>query len=115
MMRHASAFAGPLPPPAAFASYDQTLAGAAERILKMAEEEQSERLALSRIQTEATARAMAEGAKARALGLHYGILSVVVLAGGAAFCVWRGASVAGSIFAGATLAATVRAFVGAGK
>ena len=37
----AEAFVGPLPPPDAMEHYDKTLKGAADRIMKMAEEEQS--------------------------------------------------------------------------
>lgn len=41
-----AAHSGPLPTPADFAKYDATLPGAAERILKMAEEEQRKRTSL---------------------------------------------------------------------
>lgn len=36
-------FAGPLPPPAVFAAYEETLSGAADRILSMAEKQSSHR------------------------------------------------------------------------
>ena len=39
----AASFRGPLPPPALFSHYDKTLPGSADRILKMAETEQSHR------------------------------------------------------------------------
>ncbi len=41
MIAYQAYFSGPLPPPGMFAKYDEILPGAANRILRMAEEEQS--------------------------------------------------------------------------
>lgn len=40
-----TAWAGPLPPPADFERYERILAGAADRIMRLAEEEQRARFA----------------------------------------------------------------------
>ena len=98
------AFVGPLPPPVAFTAYEQALPGAADRILKMAEAEQAGRIEQTMRQSEAVFRA-------KMLGLVFGFLSVIVLVSGAVLCARFGASIASGVFAGATLAAVVRAFV----
>ncbi len=98
------AFAGPIPPPAAFSAYEQALPGTADRILKMAEAEQAGRIEQTRRQADATSRA-------KMLGPVFGFLSAIVLVAGAVLCARSGASIASGAFAGATLAAVVRAFV----
>lgn len=101
---HKEAFAGPLPPPTAFSAYEQALPGAADRILRMAEAEQAGRIEQTRSQSRETYRA-------KMLGLTFGFMSVIVLVAGAILCARFGASIASGVFAGATLAAVVRAFV----
>jgi len=48
MMVAQSSFSGPLPPPEILSGYDKVLPGAAERILKMAEDQASHRRELER-------------------------------------------------------------------
>lgn len=46
-------WSGPLPPPAALEHFDRIIPGGADRILRMVEQEQSHRLSLEQISTDA--------------------------------------------------------------
>lgn len=56
-----SAYSGPLPPPTVLAGYDQVVPGAAERILQMAERNQSHQIAMESGALEASKRDVRTG------------------------------------------------------
>ena len=75
----AHAFVGPLPPPVMFEHYDHVLPGSADRILAMAEKEQSHRVGWERTELRVEARVAL-------LGQILGFLSLASLIGVAAYC-----------------------------
>ena len=69
-------FSGPLPPPEVLAAYNQILPGAAERILKMAEEQERHRHQIE-------ARVVRSNTFAQTAGVIFGfILALIAIAGG---------------------------------
>jgi len=101
-------FSGPIPPPAMLKEYDDLLPGAADRILKMAENQQSHRLVLEK-------EAVTSELFRSKLGMLCGF--VVALAGigaGVAIALVGGtdvAKVAGGVVSGTTLLGMVGTFV----
>ena len=99
-----SSFSGPLPPPDLLRGYDLVVPGAAERILKMAEEQAKHRQNLERL-------VIAGGSKRANMGLCLGfILSLIVLALSAGLIV-NGYEIAGTVIGSIDLVSLATVFV----
>ncbi len=76
MMIHHEQFSGPLPPPAILKKYDEVVPGAAERIIKMAEEQSRHRQSLE-------AKVISSDVVNSRLGLLFGfIIGISTIVGG---------------------------------
>ena len=95
---------GPLPAPTDLAAYEAIQSGFAERIMQMAEKEQSNRIStLSQV--------VDRDYRERGRGQHYALASVVVLAGLAAFVAYLGNTNAAAWVATAAIVGIVGIFV----
>jgi uncharacterized membrane protein len=104
MVRVAAEFSGPLPPPEYLAKYEQVLAGSANRIIRMAEQQSSHRQHLEKIAIESNADIQKWG-----LACAF-IIAMTAIVGG----IWlsfRGMSGAGLTSIITALAALVGVFV----
>ncbi len=99
-----AAFSGPLPPPDILRQYDAVIPGAAERILKMAEEQDQHRRRLE-------SAAIAAGHSDARLGLILGFIIVFGFIGVATYAISKGASLVGLSMVIADLAALLGAYV----
>ena len=100
----AQSFSGPLPHPEILRGYDEVVPGAAERILKMVEEQAKHRQRLERIAVEG-------GSKRANKGMWLGfIISVLVLALSAALIV-NGYELAGTAIGSTNLVSLAAVFV----
>jgi uncharacterized membrane protein len=97
-------YQGPIPPPEHFAGYERVLPGAAERILRLAEQQASHRQSLE------TAVIHADIAASRRGTVVAAVLGGMALVGGFVL-ILIGRQIEGSIFAGGPMAALVTAFL----
>ena len=95
---------GPLPNPDDLKRYNSVLPGAAERILKMAETQQSHRLGLED-------RAIAEQLRQAGRGQHYGLLIACLMTVASTVMVMSGHDTAGGLLGGTTLISLVTVFI----
>lgn len=102
-IQHVS-FQGPLPPPDALAGYERIQPGLADRIVRMAEEEQRQR---HQLESEITKRSFDEARRGQNLGFAIGTVAIVAGALTAA----AGASIPGSIIGGGGVIGLVAVFV----
>lgn len=97
-------YSGPLPHPEALARYDEIVPGAAERIIKMAENEMAHRHDMETRMTKNSIRTTY-------LGIIFAFLSVIILSASVAYALYRGFdTVAGSIAVG-SIAAVAGVFI----
>lgn len=101
---HAQSFSGPLPPPQILQRYNDAYPGLANRIVKMAEHEQSHRHGI-----ESSALTGSITAEKRGQNYALAICTLVVLASFG--LIWQGHEVSGSILAGGTLSALAYVFI----
>ena len=78
-----ASFSGPLPPPAALAKYEEIQPGAADRIISMAEKEQSHRIAA---QTEGSKR----GFSLLSRGQFFGFITALLAIGAGIMAIYKG-------------------------
>lgn len=100
----AVSFSGPIPPPAHLEQYERILPGAAERILKMAEEQSAHRRSLEK-------QVIGSGVKRAHLGLWFGLcvgLAGFVVVG---YCAYLGFETLAAIIAALDLGSLVGVFV----
>lgn len=99
-----TSFVGPLPPPNVLRGYNEIIPGAAERILAMAERQQSHRL---RLESE-----VVEGnCESQKRGLNFGfVLAMTVILGGL-FLIYKGKDITGIIAVVAALGSLVGLFI----
>jgi len=97
-------FSGPLPQPEDLAKYDQVLPGAAERILKMAEEQSAHRRSLESKVIESDVRNSRRGSW---FGFIIGMTGILV----GALLIYLGLPVTGSILGGTAIVALASAFI----
>ena len=100
----ASAFSGPIPPPILRQQYDEIDPGLANRIVAMAEKQQSHRHDLESI-------AVRSDIRRGYLGMGSGLLVALAGIGIGGYLLSLGQKIEGSVFAGGTLAAIVGVFV----
>ena len=111
MLIEASAWAGPLPKPDILRRYDEILPGAAERILKMAEDQQKHHHDQERRQLEMYLMAVQSDSKRSNRGLWAGFAITLVGLGGGIILVYAGHDWAGGVIAGLNLASVAGVFV----
>ena len=97
-------FSGPLPPPSVLKQYDDIVPGAAERIIKMAEEQFVHRTTIEK-------EVIISDIKRSKLGQRFGFIIAIVGLLVALFVTLKGYEVAGSIIGGATIVSLVSVFV----
>ena len=95
---------GPLPDPDELQGYENTLSGAAERIMKMAENQQAHRIEMEKLVITSQQKQSARG---QIFGLIVGLVGV--LSGGA--LAYAGHDVVGGTIAGTTVVSLVYVFV----
>lgn len=100
----AVAFSGPLPPPEILDKYNQTLPGAAERIIAMAESQSKHRQQLE-------SDVINSDIRSARLGLHYGLIIGLTTVIGSVICISIGYEIGGTILGGTGLTGLVGVFV----
>jgi uncharacterized membrane protein len=88
--RWSASFAGPLPPPDILRGYEEVLPGAAQRIIAMAENQQSHR-------TKIESAVIQENCKSQRRGLTYGFVITMTAIIGGIFLVYEGKNTAGLV------------------
>lgn len=97
-------FSGPIPPPAMLGEYDTIQNGLADRIVSMAESQQTHRQSLEKQSVEAAI-------STESRGQHYALLISVVIIAGALYLIDSGKEISGSILAGGTLTGLAYIFI----
>lgn len=99
-----ASYSGPLPPPDILIRYNEAVPGAAERIIAMAEEQSTHRMALENRVVDADIRRSN-------LGLIAGVVVALGFGAGSFVAIIAGQPVAGAIIGGVDLVALVGTFV----
>jgi uncharacterized membrane protein len=115
LVQHTQTFQGPIPPPDILAKYEETLPGAADRILQMAEKESLHRRELEKHDADATlelnrrneALSFASGLCGQIVA---GLITMSAIAGGV-ICILNGKIWSGGFLGGFPIAAIVYIFV----
>jgi len=97
-------FSGPLPPPELLAKYNEVIPNGAERIMQMAEKQQSHRHDLE-------STVIRGNVKSETRGQWMGLTIAVIVLGLGAYLAATGKQIAGSIFVGVDLASLAGVFV----
>ncbi len=97
-------FSGPLPDPSTLKRFDEVLPGTAERIIIMAEQQQSHRQMLEKTVV------IGDGRRAM-FGLGAGLFVAIAVLGVAAFLIYNGHDAAGTIIGGLDIVSLVAVFV----
>lgn len=100
----AASFRGPLPPPAMFSSYEETLPGAAERLFVMAEKEQDHRISWENKALDGSRDATRRG---QWLGFFMSIFGVAA----AGYIALQGATTVGVVIAGGSFIGLLRSLM----
>lgn len=101
---HTYTHSGPLPSPDDFKRYDAVVPGAADRIVKMAENQQAHRMTIEM-------HAVIEQLKQSGRGQMFGLVIALVMIAASTWMVVTGHDVAGGCLGGTTLVALVTVFV----
>ena len=97
-------FSGPIPPPQILSGYEQVQAGFAERIVAMAEKEQSHRQGLE-------TQALTASISIQKRGQTFALLLSLLILSLSGFLIYEGKELAGSALAGATLTGLAYIFI----
>ena len=97
-------FSGPLPPPTIMEQYEMIVPGAAERILKMAEDQSRHRQTIEK-------RVIYSDTRNSLLGLIFALVLGVVVIVCSIYLVVNGKQIAGTIVSGAYLVSLVSVFI----
>ncbi len=111
MLIEASAWMGPLPEPDTLRQYNEIVPGAAERILKMAEDQQKHHHNQDNRQLDMYSTALRADSRRSNLGLLAGFVITLAGLGGGIFLVYAGHEWAGGAIAGLNLASVAGVFV----
>ena len=103
-----ASYSGPLPPPAAFRSYEEVMPGAAKDIMEMAQQEQKHRMNWEMTYLNAEIGNQQQGQV-------FGLLAAVLCIGGAILLGYVGEVWPAVVLAGASMIGVVRAFIGRNK
>jgi uncharacterized membrane protein len=99
-----SMYSGPIPPPEVLAKYNEIVQGAAERILKMAENQQNHRIELEK-------HVIKSQQRQSSIGQLFAIIIGIVGLFAGTYAVLQGHDIAGAALGGATLVSLVTAFL----
>ncbi len=108
-------YAGPIPDPLSLAQYDKIVPGAAERILSMAELEQSHRHSLENEYAKASFEDMRLEHEDLVRGQQCAFVVALAMLAVSAFLINQGQALGGTILGGSTLGMIVLAFVSSGR
>jgi uncharacterized membrane protein len=97
-------FAGPLPPPGVLKEYDSVQPGFAERIVAMAEREQSHRHGLEK-------RGLSGAINAERFGQVFAFLLSLLLIGGSIYLIATGNATSGTLLGGSTIIGLAYVFI----
>ncbi len=97
-------FSGPIPPPQVLSGYDQVQAGFAERIMAMAENEQTHRHSLE-------TQALTSSITIQKRGQLFALLLSLLILSISGFLIYDGKELAGSAIAGASLTGLAYIFI----
>mgnify|MGYP001591579865 CR=1 FL=1 len=97
-------FSGPLPPPNVLEQYDRIVPGAADRIIKMAEQQSQHRRELER-------KVIDSDVQNSKLGLIFGFIIGLVLISGGIFLIWKGYNLSGVLLGVVYVGSVVGIFV----
>lgn len=100
----AESFSGPIPPPAILEQYNTIVPNAAERILKMAENQASHRHQIE-------SKVIDSEIKNSRTGLHYGLIIGLAAIIGGTICTLKGFQIAGGVIGGTGITGLVGVFV----
>lgn len=100
----AAQFSGPLPPPTILQQYDETVPGAAERIIAMAEGESEHQKYMEKT-------AMHLKSRENRLGQYFAMATVILAFSTSIACAYMGATTAAAIIGGATVVGLVAVFI----
>ncbi len=103
-----ASYSGPLPPSAAFRSYEEVMPGAAKDIMEMAQQEQKHRMNWEITYLNAEIANQQHGQM-------FGLLAAVLCIGGTVFLGYVGEVWPAVVLAGASMIGVVRAFIGRNK
>lgn len=104
----AQEYSGPLPPPRMLEHYDSVQPGFADRIVSMAEKEQSHRHNLEY-------QGVSGAIKKDSRGQHYALVTSILLIASCAFLIYSGHEVSGSILGGGSLTGLAYIFISGRK
>ena len=97
-------FSGPIPPPSMLGEYDAVHDGLANRIVSMAESQQTHRQSLENKSVDAAI-------KTESRGQHYALFVSLLIIAGALYLIDSGKEIYGSILAGGTLTGLAYVFI----
>lgn len=97
-------FSGPIPPPHILAGYDNVQAGFANRIVTMAEKEQSHRHVIED-------KALSSSISIQKRGQIFALILSLFILGGSMFLIYSGKEISGSVLAGASLTGLAYIFI----
>ena len=103
-----ASYSGPLPPPAAFRSYEEVMPGAAKNIMEMAQQEQKHRMNWETTYLNAEI-------KNEKQGQVFGFMVAALCISGAMLLGYVGEVLPAVVLAGASMTGVVRAFIGRNK
>ncbi|MFK3872696.1 DUF2335 domain-containing protein [Pseudoalteromonas rhizosphaerae] len=104
----AQEYSGPLPPPKMLEHYDSVQPGFANRIVAMAEKEQSHR---HNLENQGVSGAINKDSR----GQHYALITSILLIASCAFLIYSGHEVSGSILGGGSLTGLAYIFISGRK
>ncbi|MEM9452478.1 MAG: DUF2335 domain-containing protein [Cyanobacteria bacterium P01_E01_bin.6] len=107
----ASAFSGPIPSPETLYGYDRVEPGAANRILKMAEKEQSHRHSMQKQMLTIHAKDIEDGRQEKKLGQIFGLTIGIVSILAGSLVAYSGKQIAGAVIGTGGVAGLVSVFV----
>ena len=102
---------GPLPTPEDMVSYNNIIPNGAERIMQMAEKEQSARLQFETKDQEERFEYLKQEQNIKKRGQWFACLSIIVFASISVYLIYSGSPTAGALLMGASLATVVLAFI----
>lgn len=102
---------GPLPDPEDMARYGNIIPNGAERIMQLAEKEQSARLQMEAAEQEGRFSYLKQEQAIKKRGQWFACFSIIVFAAISVYLIYSGSPTAGALLMGASLATVVLAFI----
>lgn len=107
-----TAYSGPIPAALELREYERTLPGAADRIIKMAENENNQRHKIERDLVDAAIKLDNKEVNERIMGLCFAFIIIMFCVTSGLFLLLQGKTVTGTIFSGAGIASIIAALAG---